>query len=87
MSGSISLSSLDAMRFTALTIVFGDHAVDGGGARRAPAPSEAGDRAAGRDMFVLRRRRFYELLVSPRRRRFTARGSAAAAALWQWYST
>ena len=35
-------------------------------------------------MFVLRRRRFYELLVSPRRRRFTARGSAAAAALWQW---
>ena len=38
------------MRLTALTIVFGLHAVEGGGARRAPAPSEAGDLAAGRDM-------------------------------------
>ena len=71
------------MRFTALTIVFGLHAVDGGGARRAPAPRDAGDLAAGRDIF-LRRRRFTNLLVSPRRWRFTARGSAAAAALWQW---
>ena len=51
MSGSISRSSRLVMRFTALTIVFGDHAVDGGGARRAPAPSEAGDLAAGRDIF------------------------------------
>ena len=45
MSGSISRSSRLVMRFTALTMVFGDHAVDGGGARRAPAPSEAGDAA------------------------------------------
>ncbi len=83
MSGSISRSSRLAMRFTAFTIVFGLHAVEGGGARRAPAPSEAGDLAAGRDIFLCRRR-FTDLLVSPRRWRFTARGSAAAAALWQW---
>ena len=51
MSGSISRSSRDAMRFTALTIVFGLHAVEGGGARLAPAPSDAGDLAAGRDIF------------------------------------
>ena len=51
MSGSISRSSRLVMRFTAFTIVFGDHAVDGGGARLAPAPSDAGDLAAGRDIF------------------------------------
>ena len=50
MSGSISRSSRDAMRLTAFTIVFGDHAVDGGGALLAPAPRDAGDLAAGRDM-------------------------------------
>ena len=51
MSGSISRSSRLVMRFTAFTIVFGLHAVEGGGARLAPAPSEAGDLAAGRDIF------------------------------------
>ena len=50
MSGSISRSSRDAILLTAFTIVLGLHAVEGGGARRAPAPSEAGDLAAGRDM-------------------------------------
>ena len=54
MSGSISRSSRLVMRFTAFTIVFGLHAVEGGGARRAPAPSDAGDLAAGRDMVYAR---------------------------------
>ncbi len=58
MSGSISRSSRLVILLTAFTIVLGLHAVEGGGARRAPAPSDAGDLAAGRDMFVLRRRRF-----------------------------
>jgi len=59
MSGSISRSSRDAMRFTAFTMVLGLHAVDGGGARRAPAPRDAGDLAAGRDMATA----LYELLL------------------------
>ena len=50
MSGSISRSSRLVILLTAFTIVLGLHAVEGGGARRAPAPSEAGDLAAGRDM-------------------------------------
>jgi len=39
------------MRLTAFTIVFGDHVAEGGGALLAPAPSDAGDLAAGRDIF------------------------------------
>ena len=50
MSGSISRSSRLVILLTAFTIVLGLHAVEGGGARRAPAPSDAGDLAAGRDM-------------------------------------
>ena len=53
MSGSISRSSRLVILLTAFTIVLGLHAVEGGGARRAPAPSEAGDLAAGRDIFCV----------------------------------
>ena len=45
-------------------MVLGLHAVDGGGARRAPAPRDAGDLAAGRDM-VSASTALYEFTCEP----------------------